>query len=77
MYCGITVVNDTKNVASSKLALQSIRVTLLSGEVVDVAVTDYLLTPLEVVNKTGPGRQKELNSQATPITMIWLVSGPT
>ena len=39
----------------------------------DVLEAEHLLSPLEVVGKTGPRRQEELNSHTTPVTMIWLV----
>ena len=45
------------------------------GEVLGVSEAVYLLSPLEVVDRTDPGREKELNSTATPVTMIWLVRG--
>ena len=45
------------------------------GEVLGVSEAVYLLSPLEVVDRTDPGRDKELNSTATPVTMIWLVRG--
>ena len=44
------------------------------GEVVEVREASYLLSPLEVVDRTAPGTQEELSSSATPVTMIWLVS---
>ena len=45
------------------------------GEVLGVSEAVYLLSPLEVVDRTDPGREKEVNSTATPVTMIWLVRG--
>ena len=43
------------------------------GEAVEVGEAGWLLSPLEVVDRTAPGRQEELHSPATPVTMIWLV----
>lgn len=36
-------------------------------------LADYLLSPLEVVGRTGDRTQEEHSSHATPVTMIWLV----
>lgn len=36
-------------------------------------LADYLLSPLEVVGRTGERMQEEHSSHATPVTMIWLV----
>ena len=46
----------------------------LAGDVVGVREAGYLLSPLEVVDRTAPGRQEELRSAASPVTMIWLVT---
>ena len=43
------------------------------GVVVRAMLGDYLLSPLEVVGRTGTRRQEELGSHAIPVTMIWLV----
>ena len=49
----------------------------VSGEVVGVREAGYLISPLEVVNRTAPGRHEELGSSATSVTMIWLVRATT
>lgn len=43
------------------------------GRVVEVKEASYLLSPLEVADRTAPERVVELSSLATPVTMIWLV----